>query len=101
MRRRSDRDRRYLVLSIGTLVIVGGGLIALIYGLAALLTSLPFLLFGSVLILLLWWLMPAIAGWRERSEKEYHDNAARHIMLREGQQAAKEKDTSDTDNPGR
>jgi hypothetical protein len=45
--------------------------------------------------------MPVIAGWLEQLEKEYHDTAARHMLARAAQEAAKEEDTSDTDDPGR
>ncbi len=83
MGRSSNKDRTYLVLVIGTLVIVGGGIIALIYGPMSLLTSLPFLLFGAALILLLWFIVTAVSNWRERSEREYHEAAARHIASKQ------------------
>jgi hypothetical protein len=97
MSNNSSKDRVYLALTIGTLVIVGGGIIALIYGPASLLTSLPFLLFGAGLILLLWWLLSAVGRWRERSESEYQNAPARHIGLK----AAEDKESGGTDNPGR
>ena len=52
MRRfRRESDRKFLYLVIFTLVVVGGTLIALIYGPATLLTALPCLLAGAALIL--------------------------------------------------
>ncbi|MCP4428012.1 MAG: hypothetical protein GY803_26295, partial [Chloroflexi bacterium] len=50
---------------IFTLVLVGGGLIALIWGPTALLTSLPCLLGGAALILVPWGLLTAVEKWRE------------------------------------
>jgi hypothetical protein len=98
MNNRSQKERPYLLMTLGTLVLAGGGLIALIYGPASLLTSLPFLLFGAVLILLLWWLVSAVSGWRERSEEEYHEAAAKHIARIEAERNAKGK--HERDNPG-
>lgn len=74
-----DKERTYLIMTIGTLLIVGGGIIALVYGPLSLLTSLPFLLFGSFLIWLLWMIVSAVSNWRERSEREYHEAALKHI----------------------
>jgi len=48
---------------------VGGGLIALIYGPAALLTALPCLLGGAALILAPWLLLTALEKWRERLDE--------------------------------
>lgn len=53
---------------IFTLVVVGGGLIALIFGPMALLTALPFLLGGALLILLPWGLLTAVQKWRDHME---------------------------------
>ena len=47
---RKEFERKLLWLVVFTLVVVGGGLIALIYGPMSLLTSLPFLLGGAALI---------------------------------------------------
>ncbi|MCP4424453.1 MAG: hypothetical protein GY803_08185, partial [Chloroflexi bacterium] len=57
---RQDSDRKYLLMVIFTLVLVGGGLIALIWGPTALLTSLPCLLGGAALILVPWGLLTAV-----------------------------------------
>ena len=54
-------------------------LIALIYGPASLFTSLPFLLAGSMLISLLWLLVSVVARWRAKTERAYHEEAARHV----------------------
>ena len=79
MDRRRDKDRIYLGLTLGTLVIGGGGIIALVYGPTSMLTSLPFLLLGSLLIWILWMIVTAVSSWRERTERDYHEEAARHI----------------------
>jgi hypothetical protein len=69
MRRfRRQSDQKYLILVILTLVLVGGGLIALIFGPSALLTSLPCLLGGAGLILAPWLLLTGIEKWRDRME---------------------------------
>ena len=47
---RKRRDRQQLALVLGTLILVGGALIALIYGPAALLSALPCLLAAGGLI---------------------------------------------------
>jgi protein-S-isoprenylcysteine O-methyltransferase Ste14 len=66
---RRENDRKYLVLVIVTLVVVGGGLIALIYGPTALLTALPCLLAGAGMILAPWLLLAALERWRDRMER--------------------------------
>lgn len=96
MIRSKNKDRMYLVLTVSTLVFVGGGIIGLVYGMNALLTALPFLLLGALLISALWLLVTAIARWRERADQEYHTAAARHVAL----QAGKEKEKSGADDPG-
>ncbi len=48
--RRQETDRKFFWMVLFTLVVIGGGLIALVYGPTALLTSLPVLLGGAVLI---------------------------------------------------
>ena len=96
MKGRRDKERTYLALTVGTLVIGGGVIIALVYGPTSLLTSLPFLLFGAFLITLLWLLVSAVSNWRERSEREYHESAARHIA---GREETREED--ETDGTGR
>ncbi len=92
-----DKERTYLVMTIGTLLLVGGGIIALIYGPLSLLTSLPFLLLGSFLIWLLWMVVSAVSNWRERSEREYHEAALRHIA---GDKERKDEDV-ETNGSGR
>jgi membrane protein implicated in regulation of membrane protease activity len=70
MRRyRRESDRKFLYLVIFTLVVVGGTLIALIYGPGALLTALPCLLGGAALILVPWLLLTAAEKWRDRTER--------------------------------
>ena len=69
MRRfRRESDRKLLILVILTLVVVGGGLIGLILGLESLLTALPCLLGGALLILVPWLLLTAVERWRDRME---------------------------------
>lgn len=67
-RSRRERDRRLLILVILTLVLVGGGLIGVILGPEALLTALPCLLGGALLILVPWLLLTAVEKWRDRME---------------------------------
>jgi protein-S-isoprenylcysteine O-methyltransferase Ste14 len=70
MRRfRRQSDQKYLILVILTLVLVGGGLIAVILGPTAFLTSLPCLLGGAGLILVPWLLLAAIEKWRDRMDR--------------------------------
>ncbi len=66
-------DRKFLIMVILTLVVVGGGSIALIFGPVALLTALPFLLGGALLILLPWGLLTAVQKWRDHMEQEERD----------------------------
>ena len=47
---RRENDRQFLKMVVFTLVVVGGLMIALIYGPASLLTALPILLGGAALI---------------------------------------------------
>jgi ABC-type uncharacterized transport system permease subunit len=96
MIRNKNKERPYLVLTVSTLVFVGGGIIGLVYGMNAFLAALPFLLLGALMISGLWLLVTAIARWRERTEREYHTAAARHVAL----QAEKEKEKSGADDPG-
>jgi FtsH-binding integral membrane protein len=83
MSKHRSKDRTYLILTIGTLLIGGGAIIALVYGPTSLLTALPFLLLGSLLIWILWGIVTAVGSWRERSEREYHEAAARHIAAKQ------------------
>jgi hypothetical protein len=61
IRRRTDRQMLWLVL--GGLLIIGGGLIFLIYGKWALVTGLLCLIPGAGLILFLWGLLSLIERW--------------------------------------
>ena len=63
-RLRQEADQKFLIMTIFTLVVIGGGLIALIFGAQALLTALPCLLGGAGLILIPWWLLTALEKWR-------------------------------------
>lgn len=66
---RQESDRKYLYLVVFTLVVVGGGLIAFIFGPEPLLTALPCLLGGAVLIFLPWAVLSIIQRWRDGMEK--------------------------------
>ena len=57
---REETERAFLWMVLFGLIVIGGGLIALIYGLGALLTALPFLLGGGLLIGLLFLLFKGI-----------------------------------------
>lgn len=61
IRRQTERQLLWLVL--GGLLILGGGLILLIYGKWALLTGLLCLIPGAGLILFLWGLLSLIEKW--------------------------------------
>lgn len=62
-----QRDERALFLAvIAVLLVVGGGLIFIIYGTGALITGLACLLFGVGLLLLLWMIVTAIERWANR-----------------------------------
>jgi hypothetical protein len=50
------------------LIVVGSGLIGLVFGWQALFTSLPCLLGGSLLILIPWGLLTLTEKWLERME---------------------------------
>ena len=71
-----ESDRKYLYLVIFTLVVVGGILIALIYGPESLLTALPCLLGGAALILLPWAVLTLIQKWRDGIEEGARRDAA-------------------------
>lgn len=64
-RRRQD-DRALFLAVIGVLLLVGGGLIYVIYGLGAFVTGLACLLAGVGLLALLWLIMGAIERWANR-----------------------------------
>jgi protein-S-isoprenylcysteine O-methyltransferase Ste14 len=63
--RRRD-DRALFLAVIGVLLVVGGGLIFLIYGTGAFVTGLACLLFGVGLLALLWLVMTGIERWANR-----------------------------------
>ncbi len=65
---RRDSDRNALLLVIFTLVIIGGGLIAWLLEPLALLTALPCLIGGAVMLSGLWLLLTVVERWRARSD---------------------------------
>lgn len=65
---KKDDDKKMLYVVIFTLVVVGSGLIGLIFGWQALLTSIPCLLGGALLILVPWGLLTLAEKWRDRME---------------------------------
>ena len=65
---RRKNDKMMLIATLFTLVIVGSGLIALIFGLKALITALPCLLGGAFLILIPWLALTLLEKWRLRIE---------------------------------
>lgn len=65
-RNRQETDKRLLVLVIFMLVVVGGTLIGLIFGWEAVVTAVPCLLGGALLILVPWGLLTLAEKWRDR-----------------------------------
>jgi hypothetical protein len=65
-RLRAQQDRNLFLAVIAFLLIVGGGLILLIYGRGSLVTGLACLLPGIGLMLLLWLILSAIEIWANR-----------------------------------
>ena len=65
---RKNEDKKLLLVVIFVLVVVGSGLIGLIWGWQALLTSLPCLLGGALLILVPWGLLTLVEKWRDGME---------------------------------
>jgi hypothetical protein len=65
-RARKRHERQLIALTVGVLVIVGGALIALVYGPGALITALPLLLLGGGAILILYLLFLLAERWVER-----------------------------------
>lgn len=65
---RKKSERSYLFLVIFTFVVVGGLLIALIFGWQSLLTALSCLLAGGSLILIPWLVLEGLQWWRNRME---------------------------------
>jgi hypothetical protein len=66
---RRDGEKKFLALVLFTLVFVGGGLIALIFGVEALLTALPCLLGGAGLMIGLWLLLSLGEWWLRRRDQ--------------------------------
>ena len=65
-RARKRQERQLLALVMAVLVVVGGGLIALIQGPSALITALPCLLAGAGAILILYLLFLLVERWITR-----------------------------------
>ena len=65
---RKNNDRFTLIMVLFTLVVVGSLLIGLIYGWLAILTAVPFLLGGALLIFVPWGLLVLIEKWRDSLE---------------------------------
>lgn len=65
-RNRQETDKRLLVLVIFMLVVVGGTLIGLIFGWEAVVTAVPCLLGGALLILVPWGLLTLAEKWRDK-----------------------------------
>jgi hypothetical protein len=65
-RARKRQERQLLALVAAVLVVIGGGLIALIYGPSALITALPCLLAGAGAILILYLLFLLAERWVNR-----------------------------------
>jgi hypothetical protein len=63
---RKQTERRLLIASIFLLVVVGGGLIGLIFGLGEMLAALPCLLSGGGIILGLYLLFVVVERWVSR-----------------------------------
>jgi protein-S-isoprenylcysteine O-methyltransferase Ste14 len=61
-------DKKLLFVVIFTLVVVGSGVIGLVWGWPALLGSLPCLLGGALLILVPWALLTLVEKWRDGME---------------------------------
>ena len=66
---REEDNQKFLLMAVFTLVVLGGGLIGLIYGWQGILTAVPCLLGGAGLILIPWWLLTAYGRWRERMDE--------------------------------
>lgn len=63
---RKRNERWLLVAAIVVLVVVGGGLIGLIFGVSQLLTALPCLLAGAGIIAVLYGVFVVMERWSER-----------------------------------
>jgi len=66
---KQDNERKFLYLAIFTLVIVGGVLIALVFGPESLFTALPCLLGGAGMILIPWLVLVGLQKWRDRMDE--------------------------------
>jgi protein-S-isoprenylcysteine O-methyltransferase Ste14 len=65
-RMRQRNDRSLFLAVVAFLLIVGGGLIYVIYGTGALVVGLACLLAGVGVLILLWLIITAIAWWANR-----------------------------------
>ena len=65
-RRRKRSERQLLFLVMGSLVCIGGALIAAFYGVGGLLAGLPWLVAGAGTILVLYLLLVAAEWWTNR-----------------------------------
>jgi hypothetical protein len=66
LRRRLERDLLFWVIAL--LLVVGGGLIGLIYGGGALILGVSCLAVGAGVILLLWGILTLMERWANRDE---------------------------------
>lgn len=67
-RNKQESDRKYLYLVIFTLVVVGGFLIGIIFGVESLLTALPCLIAGAAMIVMPWLVLAVLQKWRDRMD---------------------------------
>ena len=67
---REENDKKFLYMAAFTLVVIGGGLIVVIYGWQGIITAVPCLLGGIGIILIPWFLLTAYGRWRERMEQD-------------------------------
>jgi hypothetical protein len=67
---RQDNDRQFLKMVLFSLVVVGGLIIALVYGPASLLTALPILLGGAAIIAIPYLTLKGIEWLLKRYNRE-------------------------------
>ena len=67
---RRDNNRRNLWMAVLTLVVGGSLLSGLVYGWQAILSSIPFLLIGALLILVPWLVMQGIGKFLDWMDSE-------------------------------
>lgn len=67
---RQENDRQFLKMVLFSLVLVGGLIIALVYGVTSLLTALPILLGGAVLIAIPYLTLKGIEWLLKRYNRE-------------------------------